>query len=252
MQADRRLVEHIEHAGQARADLRGEPDALALAARQRAGRARQRQIVEPDVAQEDEAVADLLQDAMGDLVALGVELLRQPLGPVDRRLDREQADFADVLAVDLDRQRLGLQAEAVAGLARRRAHVALDLLARPLALGLLVAALEVGDDALERLSHLVRAQAVVVGEADLLGPRAVEDRVARRLGQLAPRPVEPELDSACRARRASEGNRASSISPRARSRRASASLSGPERRATDRRATPSRARRRPGRRRAGC
>ena len=40
MQADRRLVEHIEHAGQARADLRGEPDALALAARQRAGGAR--------------------------------------------------------------------------------------------------------------------------------------------------------------------------------------------------------------------
>ena len=34
MQPDRGLVEHIEHAGQARADLRGEPDALALAAGQ--------------------------------------------------------------------------------------------------------------------------------------------------------------------------------------------------------------------------
>ena len=42
VEADRRLVEHIEHAGEARADLRGEPDALALAARQRARRARQR------------------------------------------------------------------------------------------------------------------------------------------------------------------------------------------------------------------
>ena len=130
---------------------------------------------------------------MGDLVALGVELLRQPFGPADRRLDRQQAHFADVLAVDLDRQRLGLETEAVTGLARRRAHVALDLFARPLALRLLVAPVEVGDDALERLSHLVRAQAVVVGEADLLGPRAVEDGVARRLGQLAPGPVEPEL-----------------------------------------------------------
>ncbi len=89
MQADRRLVEHVEHAGQARADLRGEPDALALAARQRAGGARQRQVIEPDVAQEGEPVDDLLQDALGDLVALGVELLRQPLGPVDRRLDRQ-------------------------------------------------------------------------------------------------------------------------------------------------------------------
>jgi hypothetical protein len=34
VQADGRLVQHVEHAGEARADLRGEPDALALAARQ--------------------------------------------------------------------------------------------------------------------------------------------------------------------------------------------------------------------------
>ena len=193
VQADRRLVQHIEDAGQARADLRGEPDALALAARERAGGARQRQIVEPDVAQEDEAVDDLLQDAAGDLVALGVELRRQVLGPVDRRLDREQADLADVLAVDLHRQRLGLEAEAVAGLAGRRAHVALDLLARPFAFGLAVAPLEIGDDALERLLHLVRAQAVVIGEADFLLARAVQDGVAARLGQLAPWAVEAEL-----------------------------------------------------------
>ena len=33
MQADRRFVQHVEHAGQAGADLRGEADALALAAR---------------------------------------------------------------------------------------------------------------------------------------------------------------------------------------------------------------------------
>ena len=84
VQADRRLVEHIEHAGEARADLRGEPDALALAARQRAGGARQGQIVEPDVAQEGQPVDDLLQDPVGDLVALRVELRRQALGPFDR------------------------------------------------------------------------------------------------------------------------------------------------------------------------
>ena len=72
VQADRRLVEHIEHAGEARADLRSEPYALALAARQRAGRARQRQIIEPDVAQKGEPVDDLLQDSLSDLVALGV------------------------------------------------------------------------------------------------------------------------------------------------------------------------------------
>jgi hypothetical protein len=37
MQADGGLIEHVKHAGQAGADLRGEPDALAFAARQRAG-----------------------------------------------------------------------------------------------------------------------------------------------------------------------------------------------------------------------
>ena len=113
--------------------------------------------------------------------------------PVDRGLHRKQAHFADVLAVDLDRERLGLEAEAVAGLAGRRAHVALDLLARPLAFRLLVAALEIGDHALERLPDLVGAQAVVIGEADFLVARAIEDRVAARLRQFAPRPVEAEL-----------------------------------------------------------
>ena len=52
VQADRGLVEHVEHADEARADLRGEADALALAAGERARGARQGQVVEPDVDQE--------------------------------------------------------------------------------------------------------------------------------------------------------------------------------------------------------
>ena len=44
VQADRRLVQHVEHAGQPRADLRGQADALALAAGQRAAVAGQRQV----------------------------------------------------------------------------------------------------------------------------------------------------------------------------------------------------------------
>ena len=66
----RRLVEHVEHAGEAGADLRGEADALALAAGQRAGGARERQIIEADIDQEAQPVADFLQDADGDLVLL--------------------------------------------------------------------------------------------------------------------------------------------------------------------------------------
>ena len=85
VQADRRLVEHVEHAGQARADLRGEADALALAARQRAGGARERQIVEADVDQEFQPLADFLQDARRDLVLLLGEVRRQRREPFAAR-----------------------------------------------------------------------------------------------------------------------------------------------------------------------
>ena len=78
VEADGRLVEHVEHAGEAGADLRGEADALALAARQRAGGAGKRQVVEPDIDEEIQPLADLLEDADGDLVLL----LGQRLGQV--------------------------------------------------------------------------------------------------------------------------------------------------------------------------
>ncbi len=86
VQADRRFVEHVEHAGQARADLRGQPDALAFAARQRAGIARQAQIFEADIVEEAQALADFLEDAHGDLVLLGVE--RLPAAPRTSRGQR--------------------------------------------------------------------------------------------------------------------------------------------------------------------
>ena len=76
VQADRRLVEHVEHAGQPGADLRGEPDALALAAGQRARGAGEGEIFEPDVDQKFQALADFLEHAAGDFVLLG----GQPLG----------------------------------------------------------------------------------------------------------------------------------------------------------------------------
>ena len=61
VQADARLVEHVEHPHQPRADLRGQPDALRLAARERARAAVEVQVVEPDAEQQLEPAADLLQ-----------------------------------------------------------------------------------------------------------------------------------------------------------------------------------------------
>ena len=118
VQADRGLVEHIEHAGQAAADLRGEANALALAAGQCARRAHQRQIIEPDVDQEFQPLADFLEHAHADFVLLGGEVLRQRGEPFAGAFDRQLGDFGDILAADLDAERFRLEPRAVAGLAR--------------------------------------------------------------------------------------------------------------------------------------
>ena len=72
VQADARLVEHVEHAGEARADLRRESDALRLAARQRARRAGEVEVAQPDADEEVEAELDLTQHLGADrLLAIG-------------------------------------------------------------------------------------------------------------------------------------------------------------------------------------
>ena len=57
VQADRRLVEHVQRADQRRAERRREVDALRLAARQRRRQPIERQVVEADVAQEARGAA---------------------------------------------------------------------------------------------------------------------------------------------------------------------------------------------------
>ena len=128
VQPDRRLVEDIEHAGQPRADLRGQPDALALAARQRARGPRQGQVFEPDILQEAEALVDLLEDALGDLALARGQLVLDPGEPDAGLGDRQRRDLADVLAGDLDRERLGLEPVAAAHLAGLGTLVAAELL----------------------------------------------------------------------------------------------------------------------------
>ena len=133
MQADRGLVENIEHAGEAGADLGGEPDALALATRQRARGARQRKVVEADIDQEAQPLADFLEDGGGDLAVLGFQLAGKRVEPDARRADRHVGDLADMEAADLHGQRLGLQPIAAAGFARAIGLVARQFLAHPFA-----------------------------------------------------------------------------------------------------------------------
>src|SRR5262249_7261841 len=66
VQSDRRLIEDIEYADQAAADLRRQADALRFTARQGRGGPVQCQIVETHIDQKTQAVGDLFQDRPRD------------------------------------------------------------------------------------------------------------------------------------------------------------------------------------------
>ena len=68
MQADARLVEDIEHAHQARADLGRQADSLCFTAGKRGRRAIEREVIQSDIDQEAKALADFLEDLSRDQV----------------------------------------------------------------------------------------------------------------------------------------------------------------------------------------
>ena len=78
VQADRRLVQYVEHPYQAAAYLGGQPDPLRLPAGQSAGVAVEGEVIEADVDQELQPRPDLAEDPVGDqVVALGKPQLRR-------------------------------------------------------------------------------------------------------------------------------------------------------------------------------
>ena len=81
VEADGRLVEHVQRVHQPRAEGVGERDALGLAAGQGAGLAVEREIAEADVAEKAEPGVELRDDEVGDLALPGRELERgEPRG----------------------------------------------------------------------------------------------------------------------------------------------------------------------------
>ena len=196
MQPDRGLVEHVEHAGEAGADLAREPDALAFAARERGGAAGEGEVVEPDIDEELQALGDLAEDSPRDLQPLRGQRGADAREPVMRGADGKIRGLGDVLPADPDRQRLRLEARAVADGAGFLGLVAGELLAHPGAVGLGEAALEIADHALEGLAHRVGAHAVLVGEGDLLGAGAEEDGLARPFGKVLPGGPRADLEVA--------------------------------------------------------
>ncbi len=112
VQADRGLVEHVQRADEAGAKRGGELDTLGFAARQGAGEAVEREVVEADLVQEAGALADLFEDLAGDLHLGGGKVERvEELGG---RGDGEGGDLGDVFAADEHSASLGAEASAAA------------------------------------------------------------------------------------------------------------------------------------------
>ena len=123
MQADARLIEHVEAAGEAGADLRGEPDALRFAAGKRAALAVEREIAEADLHEEIEAIQHLAAHLRGDESLLLREVeRRQELLRLAMVSWQYEWIFAASRAVSLRRSPPG--SPAAAGRLRRRRRYA--------------------------------------------------------------------------------------------------------------------------------
>src|SRR6202162_3528660 len=195
VQPDGRLVEHVEHAHELRADLGGEADALRLAARQRRRAARKVQVPDADVREKPETVPDLLQDLPGDLALSRGQL--QLFEERDRVGDGLGGDLVDRSAADLDRERLRLQAPPRARRTGLGRHVRFELRAVLRVFRLAVAALEHRDEPLEGGAPVVLPLLRHVRELDLVLPRSVKDDLSRRPWQFPEGLVEPELVMLC-------------------------------------------------------
>ena len=183
VQADGRLVEDIQHTHERRADLRSEPDALALAAGERCRRARKRQILQADTLQKMQPRAHLAQNTVGDLCILLAE--REPVEKRQLLRDWQRSEFRDVQPADRDGQHLRPQTRAVTVRAGRLRHTVLKRCPHGIALRLLIAALKVADDALKRAAQHAGTAVGIIMQSELFIPRAVEQDLAHVLRQVA-------------------------------------------------------------------
>ena len=202
VQADRGLVEDVEHAHQARAHLGREPDALPLAARERGAGAVEGEVAEADFEQEAQPLADLAQDAVGDDALRGrrARARRRSPPPASTESARQVGDReAPPIA---HAARLGAQPRALAGGAGPGAPVAGQLLALELAAAL-EAALELAEHAVPAPREALVAPAACDLEARSPRPRAERMPLLRTLrGSSLPRRVEVDLVVLRRAPRA--------------------------------------------------
>src|SRR6185503_11600624 len=102
VETDARLVEDVENAGESRSDLRGEPDPLRLASRERGRSPVEREVSDADVEQELEPSPELLHDRPRDRRLARAE--REPFERSERPFHGATDPCRDRIPSDLDRQ----------------------------------------------------------------------------------------------------------------------------------------------------
>ena len=191
MQSDGGLVQNVEHPHQGGADLGGQADALALAARKGGRRAGEGQVLEAHTLEEAQAGLDLLQNPRGNAHFLLAQL--QVLHKVQGVGHRLAAEGVDVDAPHRDSQCLLPQAASAAVGTGPVAHALLQIPPGRVRLGLLIAPLQIVADALKGLHEGALAVLPLIGELELLPLRAVEDDVHHLGGQILHRGGEFEF-----------------------------------------------------------
>src|SRR5437773_10656715 len=192
MEADRRLVEDVEDADQARTDLRGEAQPLPFASRKRRRRPIERQIVQTDLEEKPETRADFVEKSARDFTLLRGQ---RELGEKRTRIaDGEPRRLDDRPAADGHVLRLGPQPRALTNRTRPGGQVRREILFAVFRLRLPPALLEERDHALERPREREAPPVALVLERDVAIVGS-EDYCPSRVGaDLSERGIEVETE----------------------------------------------------------
>ncbi len=189
VQTDARLVQHVEHADQTGPDLRGQADPLRFATGQRAGAPPEREVFEPHIPQEYQTVADLLENRPRDFRIHASGQIATDRNSVEVRhciVHRHVHHIADAATSQKHREALGLEPPPAAGPAGHFDEKLLELGTHGVAAGLVVAPLDVPEDAFPLGFVIGAAASPVAAELEQLPRGTVQQHVAGLGGQGAP------------------------------------------------------------------
>ena len=114
VQADGRLVEHVQHAGQTGAEQGGQAQALGLARRKGRRGALHAQVARADFEQAANAVVEIVEDGFGDQGFIRGEVRGQAVEPVAQVVERQVRQADDGATGNGHSAAFGTQARALA------------------------------------------------------------------------------------------------------------------------------------------